>query len=178
MPAYVAMLRGVNVGGNPQKMAWLRGACEDMGLREVRTYLQSGNIIFVSSLGAAKLAAMLKERIDKQTRLPVPVIVRAAKEMSDIVAQNPFLKRKGIDATKLHVTFLADAPKQPDIERLDKLAGSRDEYHLARRELFLHCPINYGETKLSNTTIEKALGVGATTRNWNTVMALAEMVDS
>jgi len=178
VPAYVAMLRGVNVGGNPLKMAWLREACEAMGLRDVRTYLQSGNIVLSSPLGAAKLAAMLKETIDRQTRLPVPVIIRSAKDMAGIVGGNPFLKRKAIDASKLHVTFLGDTPKQPDITRLDKLAGTRDEYHFARREIFLHCPINYGETKLSNTALEKTLGVSATTRNWNTVTTLAEMVEN
>jgi uncharacterized protein (DUF1697 family) len=175
VPAYVAMLRGVNVGGNPLKMEWLRKTCEELGLRDARTYLQSGNIVFASSLSAAKLAPMLKAKIDKQTRLPVPVIVRSAKDMAEIVGSNPFLKRKGIDATKLHVTFLGDVPKQPDIARLDKLAGVRDEYFLARREVFLRCPINYGETKLSNAAIEKALGVSATTRNWATAMTLAEM---
>src|SRR5205807_10101105 len=121
-----------------------RGACEGMGLRDVRTYLQGGNIVFSSALGAARLAAMLKHQIDRQTRLPVPVIVRTAKEMAGIVGGNPFLERKGIDATKLHVTFLGDVPAQPDVLRLDKLAGIRDEYHLARREVFVHCPINYG----------------------------------
>jgi len=177
VPTYVAMLRGVNVGGNPLKMEWLRGACEEMGLRDVRTYLQSGNLVFASSLGAARLAVMLKETIDRQTRLPVPVIIRSAREMVDIVAQNPFRKRRGIDASRLHVTFLGDLPKRPDTVRLDKLAGSRDEYHLAKREIFLHCPINYGETKLSNAAIEKALGVSATTRNWNTVTILTTMVE-
>jgi uncharacterized protein (DUF1697 family) len=175
MATHVAMLRGVNVGGNPLKMEWLRNACEEIGLREVRSYLQSGNIVFASSLGAAKLAATLKAKIDKQTRLPVPVIIRSAKEMADIVAQNPFLKHKGIDATKLHVTFLGEGPKQPDIEKLDKLAGARDAYRLTRREIYLHCPINYGETKLSNTAFEKVFGVSATTRNWATVTTLAEM---
>ena len=175
MPAYVAMLRGVNVGGNPLKMAWLREACEELGLREVRTYLQSGNIIFASPLGAAELAPMLTQTIDKQTRLPVPVIIRSAKEMADTVAQNPFLKRKGVDATKLHVTFLGDVPMHVDSARLDKLAGTRDEYVVTKREIYLHCPINYGETKLSNTAIEKALGVSATTRNWTTVTTLADM---
>jgi uncharacterized protein (DUF1697 family) len=176
VPTYVAMLRGVNVGGNPLKMDWLRRACEQLGLREVRSYLQSGNIVFASPLGAAKLATMLKASIDRQTRLPVPVIIRSAKEMADIVAQNPFLKRKEIDTTKLHVTFLGDVPKHVDSARLDKLAGTRDAYLAVRREVYLHCPINYGETKLSNTAIEKALGVSATTRNWATVTTLAEMV--
>jgi len=176
VPAYVAMLRGVNVGGNPLKMEWLREACENIGLRDVRTYLQSGNIVFRSSLSAARLGAMLKQTIDKQTRLPVPVVIRSAKEMRDIVALNPFLRRKGIDATKLHVTFLGEARKQIDKARLDRLAGTRDEYLVAKREIYLHCPINYGETKLSNTAIEKALGVSATTRNWNTVTTLFGMV--
>jgi len=176
VPAYVAMLRGVNVGGNPLKMAFLREACEQLGLRDVRTYLQSGNIVFASPLGSAKLATMLKQTIDKQTRLPVPVIVRSAKEIADVVARNPFVGRKGIDPAKLHVTFLGDVSKQIDTARLDKLAGARDEYHPGKREIYLHCPINYGETKLSNTAIEKVLGVSATTRNWTTVAMLAEMV--
>jgi uncharacterized protein (DUF1697 family) len=98
--------------------------------------------------------------------------------MANILAQNPFLKRRGIDATKLHVTFLGDVPKHVDSARLDKLAGPRDAYVVAKREIYLHCPINYGETKLSNTAIEKALGVSATTRNWTTVTTLAEMVEA
>jgi uncharacterized protein (DUF1697 family) len=92
VPAYVAMLRGVNVGGNPLKMGWLRSACEVMGLRDVHTYLQSGNIVFSSALGAAKLAAMLKQTIDRQTRLPVPVVIRSAKEVAAILNDNPFLE--------------------------------------------------------------------------------------
>ncbi len=177
MPAYVAMLRGVNVGGNPLKMEWLRRASEEIGLRDVRTYLQSGNIVFASSQGAAKLVMMLKQKIDRQTRLPVPVIIRSATEMADVIARNPFLKRGGIDPTKLHVTFLGEVPKQIDTGRLDKLAGTRDEYRLGEREIYLHCPINYGETKLSNGAIEKALGISATTRNWATVTTLSGMAN-
>ncbi len=91
--------------------------------------------------------------------------------MATIAAENPFLRQKGIDASKLHVTFLERSPVKPDIERLDKLAGTRDEYRLAKSEVYLHCPVNYGQTKLSNTAIEKVLGP-ATTRNWNTVTTL------
>jgi uncharacterized protein (DUF1697 family) len=95
--------------------------------------------------------------------------------MERIVADNPFLKQKGIDVTKLHVTFLSKAALQPALDRLDALAGARDQYRLAGSELYLHCPINYGETRLSNGAIEKVLGVGATTRNWKTVMTLRAM---
>lgn len=174
MPVYVAMLRGVNVGGNSLKMDWLREACGELGFIGVRTYLQSGNVVFSCRLGAATAAKQLKERIDGQTRLPVPVVVRTVREMAAIVAENPFLRRKGIDASKLHVTFLERSPAKPETAKLDKLAGTRDEYRLAKDEVYLHCPVNYGQTKLSNTAIEKVLGP-ATTRNWNTVTTLCRM---
>ena len=176
MPVYVAMLRGVNVGGNPLKMDWLREACAGLGFIDVRTYLQSGNVVLSSKLGAEAVAKKLKAAIDGQTRLPVPIVVRASAEMEKVVAENPFLKQKGIDATKLHVTFLERAPARPDTARLDKLAGTRDTYRLAKREVYLHCPINYGQSKLTNTALEKLLG-SATTRNWNTVTTLAGMAN-
>ena len=75
----------------------------------------------------------------------------------------------------MHVTFLGKAPSKPSVEKLDALAGTRDQYRLAKQEIYLHCPENYGQTKLSNTAIEKALAVGATTRNWNTVTTLCAM---
>jgi len=107
--------------------------------------------------------------------LPVTVVLRSAADMAKVVADNPFLKQKGIDVTKLHVTFLGKAPVKPALDRLDALAGTRDQYRLEGAELYLNCPINYGETKLSNGAIEKILGVGATTRNWKTVMTLHAM---
>ncbi len=175
MTEYVAMLRGVNVGGNSLKMDWLRQACENLGWQNVRTYVQSGNIVFASPGSALKLAQALKATIDAQTRLPVTVVLRSAAEMEKVVADNPFLKQKGIDLTKLHVTFLGKVPVKPPLDRLDALAGTRDHYRLKGSELYLNCPINYGETKLSNAAIEKVLGVGATTRNWKTVTTLHQM---
>jgi uncharacterized protein (DUF1697 family) len=170
--AYMAMLRGVNVGGNTLKMEWLRAACEEIGLRDVRTYVQSGNIVFTSRLGAAKLVETIKATVDARTRLPVTVVLRSAAEMAKIVAGNPFLKQERVDVAKLHVTFHDKTPTKP---ALDALAGSSDQYRLVDPEVYLHCPINYGETKLSNTAIEKVLGVGATTRNWKTITTLHEM---
>ena len=175
MTVYVAMLRGVNVGGNSLKMDWLRQACEGLGWQNVRTYVQSGNIVFASRASAARLAQSLKATIDAQTRLAVTVVLRSAADMERIVAVNPFLKQKGIDVTKLHVTFLDKVPVKPALERLDALAGARDQCRLNGSELYLNCPINYGETRLSNGAIEKVLGVGATTRNLKTVMTLHAM---
>ena len=168
---------GVNVGGNPLKMQWLREACGELGFTDVQTYLQSGNVVLSSRLGPDTVAGKLKAVIDANTRLPVPVVVRTAAEMAKVVAGNPFLKQKGVDAARLHVTFLERAAEKPDTAKLDKLAGDRDEYRLAKREVYLHCPINYGQSKLSNTAIEKVLG-SATTRNWNTVTTLAAMANA
>jgi uncharacterized protein (DUF1697 family) len=178
MTVYVAMLRGVNVGGNSLKMDWLRKACEDIGLQNVRTYVQSGNIVFSSRLNAVKLAPELKARIDAQTRLPVTVVLRSAGDLERVVANNPFLEQNGIDVAKLHVTFLGKAAVKPALDKLDALAGTRDQYRLAGSEMYLHCPVNYGETKLSNGAIEKLLAVGATTRNWKTVTTLHDMAAS
>jgi uncharacterized protein (DUF1697 family) len=137
MTVYVAMLRGVNVGGNSLKMDWLRQACENLGWQNVRTYVQSGNIVFSSRASAVKLAQTLKETIDAQTRLPVTVVLRSAADMERIVADNPFLKQKAIDVTKLHVTFLGKVPVKPALDRLDALAGTRDQYRLNGSELYL-----------------------------------------
>jgi len=156
-------------------MDWLRKACEGLGLLDVRTYVQSGNIVFSSRASVSKLAQTLKTTIDAQTRLPVTVVLRSASDLEKIVAGNPFLKQKSVDVTKLHVTFVSRAPVKPALDRLDALAGTRDQYRLAGSELYLHCPINYGETRLSNGAIEKVLGVGATTRNWKTVTTLLAM---
>jgi uncharacterized protein (DUF1697 family) len=174
MPVFIAMLRAVNVGGNPLKMQWLREACAELGFTDVRTFLQSGNLVLSSKLGADAVARKLKAKIDGETRLPVPVVVRTSAEIAQIVAQNPFLKQKGVDPARLYVAFLQRVPAKPDTARLDRLAGTRDQYRLSAREVYLHCPINYGQSKLSNTAIEKVLG-SATTRNWNTVTALAAM---
>jgi uncharacterized protein (DUF1697 family) len=178
MTSYVALLRGVNVGGNTLKMDWLRASCEELGLADVQTYLQSGNIVFSSPRAASRLIAVLKEKIDANTLRPVPIVLRSAAEMAAVVAANPFLKQRGIDVEKLHVTFLGETPGKPDSGRLDQLAGERDQYRLARREIYLYCPINYGETQLSNTAIEKVLAVTATTRNWKTVTTLLSMAST
>jgi uncharacterized protein (DUF1697 family) len=175
MTTFVAMLRGVNVGGNSLKMEWLRQACESIGLREVRTYVQSGNIVFASRLGEARLVQAIKTTVDATTRLPVTVVVRSAQQLALVVADNPFVRRKDVDPAKLHVTFLSERPAQPARAKLEALAAARDEYALSGREVYLSCPVNYGETKLSNAALEKALAVTATTRNWKTVTALLAM---
>ena len=173
MPIYVALLRGVNVGQNILKMERLREVCSEMRLKNVRTYVQSGNVVFEGQGRAGHWSQALERRLAGETRLPVTVILRTAAEMAKVLAENPFLSRKEIDTTRLHVTFLQDAPAK--IEALGKVRAGVDQFRWVGKEIYLHCPDGYGRTKLSNSVIEKTLSLRATTRNWNTVNRLHEM---
>jgi uncharacterized protein (DUF1697 family) len=175
MPIYVALLRGVNVGQNILRMDRLREVCSEMKLKNVRTYVQSGNVVFEGQGSAAHWSQALERKLAGETRLPVTVIVRTAAEMAKVLAENPFLSGKEIDITKLHVTFLQHAPAKSAVEALGNLKAGGDRFRWVGKEIYLHCPGGYGESKLSNSVIEKILSLRATTRNWNTVNKLHQM---
>lgn len=177
MPAYVAMLRGINVGGQKIiRMEHLRESCAALGFRNVETYIQSGNILFLTTdQSPSALSQRISEAIRRDFGFSVPAVVKTARELESVIKSNPFLKEKGIDASKLHVTFLADVPSRSALKHLEGLPAGPDRFHGGRQEIYLYCPDGYGNTKLSNTAFEKALSVGATTRNWKTVHALFEM---
>ena len=175
MPSYIALLRGVNVGGNTLRMERLRALCEELGLKDVRTYVQSGNVVFSAGRSAAHWARAIAQVLEGEARLPVSVIVRSSADMARIIASNPFLNEKGIDTKRLHVTFLEKTPAKSAIKALDTLPSGTDRFVHVGEEVYVYCPNGYGNTKLSNTAFEKALAVRATTRNWNTVNKLCEM---
>lgn len=178
MPAYVAMLRGVNVAGHYSiKMEQLRGLCDGLGFQKVETYVQSGNIVFQAKTGnSAFLSKRIGESILDSFGFETPVIVRTSNEMENVIANNPFLKEKDVDSSKLHVTFLQEAAQKSSVKTLEKLATSQEKFYPVSREIYLYCPEGYGRTKLSNNAIEKALSVTATTRNWRTIYTLLHMV--
>jgi uncharacterized protein (DUF1697 family) len=175
MPLYVALLRGVNVGQNILRMDRLREVCSEMGLKNVRTYVQSGNVVFEGQGSATHWSQALERGLAGETRLPVTVIVRTAAEIAKVLAENPFQNSKEIDATRLHVTFLEDAPEKSAVEALGKVKAGVDRFGWVGKQIYLHCPDGYGRTKLSNSVIEKILSLRATTRNWNTVNKLHDM---
>jgi uncharacterized protein (DUF1697 family) len=175
MATFIVMLRGVNVGGNILKMDRLREVCEELGFKNVETYVQSGNIVFDSDRSAASLVTLIEKHLAGECRLAPSVIVRTPAEFRKIIAGNPFLKVKDIDPTRLYVTFLAAGASKDASGKLSGIKAGGDRFHLAGKEIYLHCPVSYGETKLSNNAIQKTLGVTATTRNWKTVNTLLEM---
>jgi uncharacterized protein (DUF1697 family) len=174
---FVALLRGVNVGGNLLRMERLRVVCVELGLGDVRTYVQSGNAVFSAGGSARHWAETLERRLAGESRLPVSVMVRTVAEMSRVLAANPFLAEDGIDRAKLAVAFLDRAPSKVALNALDALSGGPDRFRHQGSEIYLHCPSGFARTRLTNNAFEKALSVRATSRNWNTVERLAAMAN-
>jgi uncharacterized protein (DUF1697 family) len=176
VPVYIAMLRGINVSGqNIIRMEDLCRICSGLGFRNVETYAQSGNVVFLTSaMPPSTLANRIGAALRHNLGLSVPVLVQTLDIMRDVIVGNPFLREKGIDVSKLHVTFLSAPVPRPALKNLEALPKQSDRFYVGRREIYLYCPDGYGRTKLSNAALEKALSVGGTTRNWKTVTALLE----
>jgi uncharacterized protein (DUF1697 family) len=177
VPAYIAMLRGVNVSGQKLvRMERLRESCTALGFRSIETYVQSGNIVFLDGRKSpSSLSKSIGQAILRDLGFDVPVLVRTSREMRDLIEGNPFLKERDIDRSKLYVTFLLEAAPKSVLKNLERLSGEADRFYIGRQEIYLYCPGGYGRTKLSNTAFERALSVRATTRNWKTVNTLFEM---
>jgi uncharacterized protein (DUF1697 family) len=177
VPAYIAMLRGINVSGQKLvRMERLRESCAMLGFRSVETYVQSGNIVFLDAKKSpSNLSKSIGQAILRELGFEVPVVVRTSREMRDLIEGNPFLKESGVDQSKLYVTFLLEAAPKSALKNLERLSSEPDRFYIGRKEIYLYCPGGYGRTKLSNAAFEKALSVKATTRNWKTVNTLLEM---
>jgi uncharacterized protein (DUF1697 family) len=177
MPIYVAMLRGINVGGNKRiKMDDLRKSFAGLGFEHVKTYIQSGNVVFKASKSSpATLGKKIEGRIVSDFGFSASVIVRTSAELDEIVAANPFLKVRGIDHEKLHVTFLSEIPAAPALNKLAEFTIAPDQSRCVGREIFLHLPNGFSGSSLWKVPWEKALAVVTTTRNWKTVNALRQM---
>ena len=172
--SWVALLRGINLGPrNKISMADLKELFADLGAEDVETYVQSGNVLFRSSDARDDLVRAIENEIDKRLGLQVTVLLRTDAELAKLVADNPFGEDEP-EATKLHVTFLAERPDRSRAAALDEEQFAPDRFRVTPDAVYLHCPNGYGRSKLSNAFFEKQLGVAATTRNWRTVTTLAE----
>jgi uncharacterized protein (DUF1697 family) len=173
----VAMLRSVNVGGrNRLAMADLRALVSSLGFADATTYLQSGNVVFTARGSAPAAARAIESRLTADLGLAVPVMARSASQLRTVLDGNP-LASGHVDPKTIHVTFLAGRPAGRTVTELERLAGQfgDDRFEVSGTHVYLHCPGGYGETKLNNAYLEQRLGVTATTRNWRTVRALAEL---
>ncbi len=177
MIKYIAILRGINVGGrNKILMADLRALLSSKNLKNVNTYIQTGNIFFESSIGSnEELEGIIKEKIDSHYHYDIPVIVRKKSEILALKEIHPFLS-KSEDPKKLHVTFLKTVPDKASIAKIEFNKYLPDECFIEGSHIFLFIPNRYGDTKLSNAFFEKKLNVKASTRNWKTVNTLITLM--
>jgi uncharacterized protein (DUF1697 family) len=165
-------LRSVNVGGRKVPMADLRAVFEELGYTDVRTYIQSGNVVFDAKSGnPARIRSLIESELKSEFRMEIAVLLRTPSELGKIVKRNPFDENA-------YVTFLDKAPARKLVEAIDPAAFAPDEFVVDGLEVFVRCPNGYGRTKINNAFFERKLATKATTRNWNTVALLHEWATS
>jgi uncharacterized protein (DUF1697 family) len=170
MTAFVALLRAVNVGGaGIIRMADLKVICEKAGFREVKTLLQSGNVAFQARGNDKAVAKKLAAAIEKSHGFRPAVIVRTADEIADAMRRNPFKAEEKTNPKFLVTVFMADPPTAGAADRIAALKVAGERLHLSGCELYVHYATGQGTSKVTNAVLERALGVAATARNWNTV---------
>ncbi len=180
MAALISMLRGVNVGGhNKIKMDALRALYESLKLRDPHTYVQSGNVVFrTEERNLLALTKRVQNGIQRRFGFRPDVIVRTASELRDVIARNPFAKRRGIDPSKLLVMFLATDPGPGARNQVLRIKTDPEELRIDGRELYIYYPNGMARPKLSWAAIEKTLKTSGTGRNWNTVTKLLEIAEA
>ncbi len=179
MPLYIALLRGINVGGrNMLSMSDLKNLLTALHFTHPRSLLQSGNLLFetASKQKIPALEQQLETEIATRFNVPADVILRTAPEFHKILANNPFPKEAQIDPSHLVVTFFKKAPSPERLQTLRHLIQGREKISSNARELYITYPDGIGTSKLTNTLIEKSLTLRATARNWNTLQKLAALL--
>ena len=179
MKTYISILRGINVGGHKMiKMDALRQLYSDLGFENVKTHIQSGNVVFHYKQTENKiLADKIEKEITKTFRFEVPVLVIDLGEMKQIVNENPFIKDSLKDISFLHITFLSDKPAKENLDKITNGQYQKDELKIIDKAIYLYCPNSYSNSKLTNSFFENKLKVTATTRNWKTTNELINIAD-
>jgi uncharacterized protein (DUF1697 family) len=178
MTTFVALLRGINVGGRkPVAMADLRNLLARLGFEDARSLLQSGNLVFrTNGKTGAQLERLLEAEAAKRLGLETSFLVRSASEWEAIVAHNPFPEEAKRDPAHLVAMVLKDAPKAGAVKALQAAITGREIVRAHGREAYLVYPDGIGPSKLTHALIEKTLGTRGTGRNWNTVLKLDVLV--
>jgi uncharacterized protein (DUF1697 family) len=173
MPIFIALIRGINVGGHKKlKMADVKVACEELGLCDVRTHLQSGNVVFRTPRSDR---AKLGNELERAFGVDAKVILRTADELRKVVAANPMPAEAERGPSHFIVTFLSAKPSAAAMQSLRDAYSGPEVMHLHGTELYIEYGPGMGTSKLNNALIERKLGVTGTARNWNTVTRLVEI---
>jgi uncharacterized protein (DUF1697 family) len=177
MPVYIAMVRGINIGPHKRmKMEKLRASCEGLGFATVKTYIQSGNVIFsATKLSSGALSKKMGECIVRDFGFSADVISRTREEMKRIIDGNPFRKERGIDTSKLHVAFLSESAPAAALKKLQELTLAPDRTHSSGKEIYFYFPNGVSGSSLWRHPLDRVLSLPVTMRNWKTVTTLYQM---
>mgnify|MGYP001364685235 CR=1 FL=1 len=175
MPRYVALLRGINVGGNTMlKMSNLKPCLERTGLDNVVTYINSGNVGFDSDRSAGDLVGVIESAIAAEFERQVPVMIRSRSDIARIISLNPF-NGEFESHKEMHVLFLKDEMPPEKQQQLIKAATPPERFAIVGREIYCHLPMGVADSLLGKSYIEKKLKLPVTARNWRTVQKLVEL---
>ena len=178
MPRQIALLRGINLGArNRVSMPELRELLEGLGHEDVRTLLQSGNVVLTSTASAKKVARECERLIADRFGLEIGVVARTRSELAKVVDRNP-LKRVAKDPKRYQVSFLETKPSAKIVRELEDVAADNEEVVSIGREIYAWHPAGVARSKLWAKLAGKNLGVTATARNWTTVAKLLELADA
>jgi uncharacterized protein (DUF1697 family) len=178
MQIYVALFRGINVGGSHLlPMKDLKLVLENNGCVDVRTYIQSGNVIFRNALSdVSRLATQLTAAVSRTHGFEPRVLLLTRAELAGAAAGNPFREAEA-NPRSLHLFFLAARPKNPDLKSLEAVQAKTERFSLKGKIFYLHTPDGFGTSRLAGRA-ERLLGVEATARNWRTVTTLVDMANA
>lgn len=177
MTTYISLLRGINVSGQKLiKMQALEKTFQKLECEKVKTYLQSGNVVFTSNASSTKvLEKQIEQEIKTDFGFDVPVMVLTETKLREIISNNPFIHQPDKDIAYMHITFLASIPENFDIKSLESKKLEGEEIFISENIVYLYCPNGYGKTKLTNNFLENKLKLTATTRNWKTTKELLKL---
>ena len=176
---HLALLRGINVGGrNKLPMKGLIPLFEGLDCTDVRTFIQSGNVLYRAPRGrAGEVGALVSRAIHGEFGLEVPVVVRSIAQLRNALENNPFLA-EGADTEHLHLGFFARKPARTKVAALDSERSPGDRYAIQGAEVYFHCPGGLARTKLTSAFFDKGLGTIVTVRNWKTASRLLELAQA
>lgn len=170
---YIALLRGINVSGHKIiKMAELRNLLENAGLKNVQTYIQSGNIVFESSKKREELGKLISNSIHQEYGFVVPTFILKPKELQAAVDNNPHPEAEG---NKLYLTFFTTEVNDLNLAAIQSVMRDTEEVSLIDNVLFFHCPEGASKSKLSNNLVERKMEASATSRNIRSCHKLLEL---
>lgn len=174
MVIYIALLRGINVSGhNKIKMAELRSTLEALGLSQVQTYIQTGNVLFKSEESQEQLRLRIEDAIKANFGISITVVLRTAEELERIIANCPYADVNLAKGESIHVSVLTEAPPQKVVDLLASSERNNDKYHIHGREIYFLFRQSILDSKLAKNM--QKLGNAATTRNWNTMNKVAAL---